>query len=221
MLERYILFLYFKFRFWQSRYRISGRKKTEKFVILWIDFRELLSLSHKNSQEKNLHAHYPDNCNRYVIYNTGSNTQPLRGRKELLSELIIPTIGHCKGLFTDLLVEPNPPPPCDTQHPAYEPPHNNPFYISHDTPSPSTAVRGFGVLGLIIHFLTASSVPSPHTSWEHSRHNFWSNNEKVLGNVLFVIWQHDAVAMSLCLGLGLDRHILTYIISCLRLLGSL
>ena len=51
-------------------------------------------------------------------------------------------------------------------------PHNNPFHISHDTPSPSTARCGFGVFGLIIHFLTASSNPSPDTSWEHSRHNF-------------------------------------------------
>ena len=50
-------------------------------------------------------------------------------------------------------------------------PHNNPFHISHDTPSPSTARCGFGVFGLIIHFLTASSNPSPDTSWEHSRHN--------------------------------------------------
>ena len=32
--ERDILFPYFKFRFRQSRYRISGRKKAGKFVIL-------------------------------------------------------------------------------------------------------------------------------------------------------------------------------------------
>ena len=117
---------------------------------------------------------------------------------------------------------PNPPPPCDTHHPAYDPPHNNPFYISHDTPSPSTAaVRGFGVLGLIIHFLTASSTPSPDTSWEHSRHNSLKQYRETLCNVVFMIWQHDAVVMSLCLGLGLDGHILTYIICCPRLLGSL
>ena len=43
--ERDILFPYFKFRFRLSRYRISGRKKAGKFVILWIYFRESLSLS--------------------------------------------------------------------------------------------------------------------------------------------------------------------------------
>ena len=83
--------------------------------------------------------------------------------------------------------------PCDTQHPAYDPPHNNPFYISHDThffqhclpylpvlyfKYEYWCVRfgGFGVLGLIIHFLTASSTPSPDTSWEHSRHNSLKQN---------------------------------------------
>ena len=45
--ERDILFPYFKFRFRLSRYRISGRKKAGKFLILWIDFRESLSLSKK------------------------------------------------------------------------------------------------------------------------------------------------------------------------------
>ena len=108
----------------------------------------------------------------------------------------------------------SPPSSCDTQHPVCMIPHNNPFHISHDTPSPSTARCGFGVFGLIIHFLTASSNPSPDTSWEHSRHNSLRQQRETLRDYA-IKSQYDALT-AWCCGdvtvqcLRLHVHILTW-----------
>ena len=60
---------------------------------------------------------------------------------------------------------------------------------------PVLAGAVFGVLGLIIHFLTASSTPSPDTSWEHSRHN----SLKQLYGGKYAFWS-DADLTTWCCG---------------------
>ena len=103
---------------------------------------------------------------------------------------------HALRLFTDLLVELNPSPPLSmwyTTSCLWSPP---PHSISPMIPLlPVLAGAVFGVLGLIIHFLTASSTPSPDTSWEHSRHN----SLKQLYGGKYAFWS-DADLTTWCCG---------------------